>query len=111
MGGYPFGLAVTMLTRTKTGTDADGNDILTDTSTLITGCAFDPGGSYEHVQGQDLVVTTPTLYAPAGTVVDSYAAFIIGGHKYEVDGSPNDYTSPFTGWKPGIAIKLKRVTG
>lgn len=108
---WAFAITVTMITRTKTGIDRDGNDVYTPVSASLPGCAFDPGGSTELVQGQDMVITTPTLFAPAGTVVNPQAAFLIGGDKYEVDGSPNAYNSPLTGWAPGVAIKLKRVTG
>jgi hypothetical protein len=108
---WDFGITVALITRTKSGIDRDGNDVYSTVETTIEDCAFDPGGSTELVQGQDMVITQPTLYVPAGTVVDSYAAFLINGQKFEVDGSPNDWSSPFTGWTPGVAIRLKRVTG
>jgi len=30
---------------------------------------------------------------------------------WEVDGEPGDWLTPFTGWHPGLAIAVKRVTG
>lgn len=112
MSGWLFGITVTLVTRTKAvDPDVDGNDVYTAVNSSIDGCAFDPGGSTEFVQGQDMVVSQPVLYTPSGTVVDPYAQFIVNGATYEVDGSPNAYESPLSGWQPGVAIKLKRVTG
>jgi hypothetical protein len=105
------GITVTLLTRAVTGRDADGNDVYGSTALAVAGCAFDPGGSVELVQGQDLVTTQPKVYLPAGTVVGALSAVIVAGVTYEVEGSPNSYTSPFTGWSPGIEVKLKAVTG
>lgn len=105
------GETVTLLTRSKSGVDADGNDVYTSASTTVAGCAFDPGGSLEVVQGRDTVTTTPTVYLPPGTAAHSVDAVTVRGVTYEVDGSPNSPTSPFTGWAPGVVVKLKAVTG
>lgn len=106
-----FGETVTLLARSRNGVDADGNDIFTSASTTVAGCAFDPGGSVEAVQGRDAVITTPTVYLPPGTAPKSIDAVTVRGVTYEVDGSPNALTSPFTGWSPGVVVKLKAVTG
>lgn len=108
---FPFGTTVTLITRSVIGRDGDGNDIYQDVQTVLPGCAFDPGGSTELVQGQDLVTTTPTLYAPAGTVIGPVDAILVAGQTFEVDGTPNTYTNPFTGWQPGVVVKLRAVTG
>jgi hypothetical protein len=105
------GVTATLLTRTKSGTDALGNDVYMTVSTVVDHCIFDPGGSVELVQGQDMLTTTPMLYLPAGTTVGPIDAVTVNGITYEVDGSPNNYVSPFTGWPAGIAVKLKAVTG
>lgn len=107
---FPFGRSVSLVRRSKSGTDAYGNDAFTTTSTVVRG-AFAPGGSTEQVQGQNVLITQPTLYLPAGTDVSSVDAVDIDGDRFEVDGSPNDWTSPFTGWSPGVEVRLKRVTG
>lgn len=109
--GFPFGQTVTLQQRTVTGVDADGNDTYTATSTDVTGCAFNPGPSIETVQGQDMIVDTPTLYMPAGTVVSAYDRLVVAGVTYEVSGSPNFWKSPFSGWDPGVVVSLKGVSG
>lgn len=102
------GETVTLHSRTPSGQKDPYNKVLyTVVDTQVDGCAFDPGGSTESVQGQDLVVSQPTVYLPAGTVVGAVDAVTVRGVKYEVDGSPNSYVSPFTGWAPGVVVKLK----
>jgi hypothetical protein len=107
---FPFGQSVSLVKRTKGVPDALGNDTWTTTSTTVRG-AFDPGTSVESVQGQDLLVTSPRVFLPAGTDVGAIDAIDVAGSRYEVDGSPNDYTNPFSGWRPGVVVQLKRVTG
>lgn len=109
---FGFGETATFVTRTATSRDADGNDVYTDVPVDITGCGFDPGGSFETLQSGDQVTTTPTLYAPQGALVPAAVdRVIIRGETYEVDGTPRDYRNPFTGWHPGPVVQLKRVEG
>lgn len=106
---FPFGQVVSLVKRVKSGEDALGNDVFSTSSTDVLG-AFTPGGSSEQVQGQDTVITQPTVYLPAGTDVSAVDAIDVEGDRYEVDGSPNDWQNPFTGWRPGVEVKLRRVT-
>ena len=107
---FSFGRSVSLVRRSKSGTDAYGNDVFATTSTVVAG-AFAPGGSTEQVQGQNVVITQPTLYLPPGTDVSAVDAIDIDGDRFEVDGTPTDWVNPFTGWNPGVEVRLKRVTG
>lgn len=107
---FPFGDSITVITRTKSGTDAYGNDTFTETSVAVVG-AFDPTIGLEQTNGRDTVVTQPQALLPYGTVLTSTSVLVIRGDKYEVDGSPDYWRSPFTGWQAGLAVPLKRVTG
>lgn len=107
---FPFGEQITLVHRTKGTPDAYGNDTWTTTTTTVTG-AFNPGSSVESVQGQDLLTVQPAVYLPAGTPLAAIDAVQIRGLTYEVDGSPNTWVNPFTGWQPGVEVRLKRVTG
>lgn len=107
---FPFGQPITLVIRTKGEPDSFGNDTWTTTTTTVAG-AFNPGASAELVQGQDILTVQPTVYLPPGTVVGAIDAVQVGGEQYEVDGSPNTWTNPFTGWQAGVEVKLKRVTG
>lgn len=105
----------TFITRTVTSTDADGNDVHTDTPLAVPGCVFAPGGSTETLGNQDTVVEQPTVYAPTGTRVDSLSAVTVPGFgTFEVDGTPSAWPPhPFTGRQPAnsVVVKLRAVTG
>lgn len=106
----PFTVPVTVVTRTKGAPDALGNDTWTEVGTVVKG-VFAPGTSVEQIQGQDALVIQPTVYLSAGTDVSYLDAVIVAGERYDVDGSPNAYVHPLTGWTPGIEVRLRRATG
>lgn len=108
---FPIGVSTTWVERVRNGTDSMGNDVWTTTETVVMAQAFDPGVSTELVQGQDVVTTQPTVYYPPGTVPAAVDQIRIGSATYEVDGAAAAPQSPFTGWKPGVVVKLRRVTG
>lgn len=100
----------TFITRTKTGTDPDGNDVYTESGVPIEGCLFAPGASAETLGSQDTVVDQPTVYAPTGSPVPAVVdAVSVLGVTYEVDGNPNQWPANPTGYS--IVIKLKAATG
>lgn len=107
---FQNGELITIVTRTVTGHDSLGDDTYSTVSTVVRG-AFAPGGSVELVQGQDQVIIQPTVYLPPGAVVAPTDQVVVRGVTYDVDGSPNDYASPYTGWQPGVEVRLKAVTG
>lgn len=108
---YAYGITVTFHTRTVTGQDAYGTDEFSDAATDVPGCVFDPGVSVESVQGQDMIRTQPTLYAPAGTWAWGVDRVSIDGTSYDVDGAPSAPKSPFSGWAPGVIVRLRAVIG
>lgn len=108
-----FTVPVTLSTRAVSGQDSFGNDVYAVVQSTVDG-VYAPGSSSEQVQGQDVVVTQPTVYLPTGTDVDSVDALTIGGLIYEVDGQPSIWPAhPFTGWQPefSVEVRLRRVTG
>lgn len=107
---FPFSQPIILRRRTKNGTDSFGNDVWSTTDTTVPG-VFKPGTSVELVQGQDLLTVQPSVYLPPGSVVSAVDVVLVGGVAYEVDGSPNEWDSPFTGWRAGVEVKLRRVTG
>ncbi len=112
----PFGITVTFITRGVAVPDVRGNDTFPHpVSTVVPNCLYAPGGSTELVQGQDMVTSQPTVYAPTGTNVGSPdSATIPGIGTFEVDGSPNAWpVHPMTGWQPAhsVVVKLKAVSG
>lgn len=71
--------------------------------------AFNPGTSVESLGGRDLLTVQPAVYLPAGTSIAAVDAVEVRGLTYEVDGSPNDWVNPFTGWNPGVEVRLRRA--
>ena len=64
--------------------------------------------------GQVVAVTLYAAFDPQLTHLDRVE---IAGHShgmdglYEVDGDPSNWASPFTDWKPGAEVSLRRAEG
>jgi hypothetical protein len=108
---FPFGETITVITRTKTGVDGYGNATYGESSVDVIG-AFDPAIGFESTAGNhDQVTSQPQALLPFDAVVDSNTVLVIRGKRFEVDGEPNYWQSPFSGWQAGLAVPLKRQTG
>ena len=60
----------------------------------------------------DQVRSDIILHAPPGADVrPSDSVTVPDGTEWKVWGTPVDYTSPFTGWRPGLQVRLRRHTG
>ena len=113
MPSPPFAEAFTILSRSVTGQDADGNDVYGTTETPVRG-TFAPEGSTELIQGQDTVIANPTVYLNDGEPVPAATDRIRRertGEVFEIDGTPADYLNTYTGYNPGAVLRLERVTG
>lgn len=103
----PFAVQVTLHRRTLTGArNSYGDATYTDATTATWG-VFNPGAS----SGPDntAVDLQPVVYLPAGTDVSYLDAVTVNGTTYEVDGNPNDWQHPLTGWHAGIEVHLRTV--
>jgi hypothetical protein len=108
---FQNGVTVTFIRRSVTETDDKGNDVYGETTLDVPFCVLDPGASTEVIQGTEQVTSDVTIYAPPGTEVGAYDAFRVGGQEYEVQGTPNAYQSPFTGFSGPVTIRGKIVEG
>lgn len=110
---FPFGESAVFEARVTGVEDAHGNPVETWGSPVtVEGCAFAPAGSVESTEpGRNGVVTSPTLYAPAGTVVGRRDRVTVRGDLFLVDGDPADWRNPYTGSAPGIAVTLEKADG
>lgn len=111
---FPFGETITLLKRTKTGTDSFGNDVFSDVSQGTLLGAYVPAGSVEQVQGQDVVTVQPSVLLPPDTdaqALTAIDALSVAGQMFEIDGVPNVWASPLTGRQFGVEVRLRRVTG
>ena len=105
------GTVVTLIRSAVTGRDQYGNDVRTTTSTEVGGAAFVPGGSAENIQGTIQVTSDAECFLPAGTVVTPEDQIVCQGVTYRVWGSPDFWSSPFTGLAGPVRVKLQLVTG
>jgi hypothetical protein len=104
---------VTRVRRVEAGVDRYGNPTYTDDPTLVEGAFFDPGSSGETVLvGGVAMVTSPTLYFPqAWPDLVAGDAVIVRGTRYEVDGRPADWKSPWGTALGGLVVKLTLAEG
>lgn len=109
---FAFGETVTLITRTVTGRDADGNDVKGTVETPWPGTVFAPAGSTEHLAGQDTVDSTASFtWVDDLPAIDAYDAIRRpNGDLYEIVGQPEAYSSPFNGQQV-LQAHVNRVTG
>lgn len=87
-------------------------DRLPSVSHVVSDCAVYPRSTGEDISQRDTVVDTWVLLAPYGADITAMDIVILpGGKRYEVDGAPGGFASPFTGWQPGQQIVLRAVSG
>ena len=92
--------------------EATDLDWTTPTETTVPCLGFSPGGSSEvSTEWRVAVSTQPTVYLPTGTDITPADRVVVRGVTYEVDGDPADWRSPFSGWRHGLAVSLKRFGG
>lgn len=124
---FNHGSIVTVLRDVLGGLDQWNDPVVASTSrTDIAGCAVVPRYSSEPVAvGRNGVIIGLTLYVPAGSnILFTDRIEINGGGTvagapvtpttakiYAIEGEAADWVNPFTGWKPGMEIALKRAVG
>lgn len=83
----------------------------------IENCAVSPMSAQEILErGRDASVLMLRLLAPQGSDILKTDRVIISigdpnPGRYEIDGDPQDWSSPFTGWSPGREVILRRAEG
>ena len=79
----------------------------------VHGVGVAPGSGSEPTQGLSYrVVSKMTIYLPSGVGFSAQDEVTVRGRRYGVDGeAQGPWVNPFTGWSPGDAVTLKRVTG
>jgi hypothetical protein len=76
------------------------------------GSASGRGGSAEDTLTRGATVTTQAqLYLPFGTDVLRTDQVEVRGRTWVVDGDPQHWESPLTGWRAGTVVSLRSVRG
>jgi hypothetical protein len=112
---FPFGMTVTVNHRQI---DRNGDYQVTD-SYQLSGCAISFAGragsghtnereSFER----DTVRASTVLFAPVGADIRINDTITINdGTTWHVNGLPTAFSSPFTGWQPGMVVPLRLYEG
>lgn len=78
----------------------------------LSGCALAAQRSSEDTARAGTVATEQLLYGPYGADLTAQDVVVLpDGTEWEVDGSPESWRSPFTGWEAGVQVRVRRVTG
>jgi hypothetical protein len=111
---------ITVTVSRAPGTDRYGDPTGPPATHEVSGCFFAPSSgtsgvaaSTERTDLRDTVITVPTLFAPFGSDIKATDQILLPGDPkpWEVDGDVGDWMNPFSGWKPGQTISLRRVRG
>jgi SPP1 family predicted phage head-tail adaptor len=108
---FPYGQTVTLIRRTVTSRDERGNDVYSESPEAIPQAVVQPTGSTEFTQFTDQVSTDMTVFLPYGTKVSAIDAIEIAGQRYEIQGEPSSWRSPFSGNTSPVQLRLSRITG
>lgn len=102
---FPFGVTVQVYVTSR---DRHGDRTETLAGT-IPGCAFAPESSVEDNDNRAQVATAGTLYIPPTQVAITGQSLVrFDGHTWHVDGDPDWWRHPWTGWAPGGVLRVRR---
>jgi hypothetical protein len=98
---------------TDSGEVDDYNEpVLTFTNTTVKGCLIAFGSTNQPVEvnrnPEDIDIT---VYMPKGTVVNNEDILIIRNTEFVKDGVPQEWESPFSGYRVGLVVKVRRRNG
>jgi hypothetical protein len=116
-GIYPFGETVQVLDGTATSRDGYNNDVpsypvkATYTNVPVAPSDGNGTGGNEYTDGRETVVIGLSVYLPDGADVQAVDRVRVRGADWEVVGDPQAWQSPYSGWRPGTPVALRRVTG
>lgn len=114
MTPFAFGITITVLARSAGRDENDDPIAPAGDPHTIEGCAVIPRPAEELDNlGRHGDVTTLTVYAPADADISATDRVTVPGHDgtFEVEGDPQDWSSPISGRAPGIEIHLRRARG
>lgn len=106
---WPFAEPVTLHRRTRSGQDSDGNDLWVDAD-VSAKAAIWPLEATEVTDAQDTAITRVNIAFKPPVSLSVTDEITARGHRWKVDGVPDDFHSPITSTDVETAV-LKRVTG
>lgn len=109
MSMFTAGITVSVLHQSE---DKYGNSTTTDT-VAIGPCAIDYTGSLEQLDpARETLTRRAVLYAPAGSDFRPTDYVLLPDNStWSVVGNLAEFTQPWSGWNPGMTVRLEAVTG
>jgi hypothetical protein len=110
---FPYSITVTVSHR---AVNRDGDYTVTD-SYRLPGCVISlmtkaRSSTEQQTDERDTVTATTTLFAPVGSDIrDSDTITLDDGTVWHVWGIATSFSSPFTGWQPGMQVMLRLYRG
>lgn len=111
---FDFGETITVQRRAER--DPVGDHIAAPVPHSISGVGIAPEtgssapSSTEATGERSTVIVWRYLYCPAGADIQASDAVILpDGRTYLVDGEPAAWKSPYSGWTPGVVVRVKGV--
>lgn len=103
-------VTITIVQKIVSGQDEFNNDVYEETTFDVVG-SIQPSTSRENLNFADQSTSGVVAFVPYGTDVQYIDAFIVGGVRYEVNGQPDIWTSPFSGTSAPVRMDGTLVVG
>lgn len=108
-----FRYPVTITVERETTDPRTGDPLPDPARHTIDGCAYAPGERGDRQELGTSAVEGRVLFAPYGADIREIDVIYFPGEEapWEVDGERGDWRNPFTDWRPGAHVALKRQRG
>lgn len=106
---FPHGQTITVKRPAKRS--ATGDPTAPASDHVVEGCAIAWGSGSADTDRRETAVNTVTLYCPDGADIEFGDRILLPGTDtvYALEGQPERWHSPWTGWNPGVVVTLKGV--
>lgn len=105
---FPGGETVTVIRPARR--DRVGDAPAAPSPHTIDGCGINWQSTTENNDRRETVLSTVEVFCPVGADIKAGDRVRLpNGGTYIVDGLPAPWQNPFTGWQPGVVVRLKGV--
>jgi len=109
---FPYAQTITLVRRVLAADKSEyGNDVYTEVPVSVSNCIVQPAGTVEDTNFADRVSQSITVFLPYGTAVGPLDALIINGEKFEIEGIPQEWRSPFSGHTSPLQVQASKIAG
>jgi hypothetical protein len=111
--GFPAGVTVTVVYNSPSGVDRWNNAVMAQTTEDVSGVAGVPMQTSESAQGAEEVLGSGQFYFKNGLAgnLDYLSEVLFNGKTYQIQGDPEQWTSPWSGLSSPLRVDVREVTG